>query len=279
MEQVRINELNKFAAEIRINTLEMLATATKGHLGGSLSLAEIMAVLYGEVMKYDPKNPRWEGRDWLVLSKGHCGAALFSALYLSGFYPREMLDTLNKSGTKLPGHVDRTKTPGIDMTAGSLGQGICAAYGIAFGHKVAKKDNYTYCVIGDGESQEGSIWEVMALAPVNVTNFIVICDSNRLQVDDFTDNIVYVGDPCRKAEELGWHAVDCDGHDVEALYNAVQECKASGKPGFINAHTLKGKGYIPNNNTPSCHVVRGLSEDKVKESIEVQRAIIASLNN
>ena len=228
-----MNDLKKFALEIRIETLSMLSQHGFGHVGGSLSVADAIAVLYGKQMKYDPKNPKWDGRDYFVLSKGHCGPALYSALAIKGLFPREELHTINELGTRLPSHTDKNKTPGIDMTTGSLGQGVSCALGMAIGLKVLNKPNMVYAIIGDGEAQEGQVWETMMIAPnKGVKNFIVMLDNNKQQLDEFTDNISALGDVCRKAEDFGWFALTVDGHDVDAIDEAIEACKASDKPGF-----------------------------------------------
>jgi transketolase len=169
--------MRRLSADIRIETVRSLAAAGFGHIGGSASIADVLAVLYGGVMRIDPENPRWDERDWLVLSKGHCGPALYAALALKGFFPMEWLKTVNQAGTRLPSHADRTKTPGIDMTAGSLGQGLSAAAGIALGNRLQGFDSYTYCIVGDGELNEGQIWEALQAAnQFHLDHLIVFVD-------------------------------------------------------------------------------------------------------
>lgn len=155
----QIRELKIDAANIRIGILDALEKVSAGHIGGSMSMADLMAVLYGGVMKVDSQNPKWEERDWLVVSKGHCGPAVYSALALNGFFPYEELQTVNQGGTRLPSHCDKNQTPGVDMTTGSLGQGMSTGIGVAWGSQYQGKDNYTYLVLGDGEVQEGQVWE------------------------------------------------------------------------------------------------------------------------
>lgn len=261
-------ELKKLALEIRIETLKMLSKHGFGHVGGSLSVADAIAVLYGKQMKLDPKNPAWNGRDYFVLSKGHCGPALYCALAIKGFFPREELDTINKLGTRLPSHVDKNKTPGIDMTAGSLGQGVSCALGMALALKLQGKPNMVYSIIGDGEAQEGQVWETLMLAPnKNLSNFIVMLDNNKQQLDEFTDNISALGDMCKKAEAFGWYAVSVDGHDVAAIDAAIEKCKAAGKPGFINLETVKGKGWPAKEAVLGNHAFRGPAFGGVDEVI------------
>lgn len=274
-----MNDIKKLALEIRIEALKMMNHYGFGHVGGVLSVADAIAVLYGKQMKYDPKNPKWDGRDYLVLSKGHCGPALYSALAIKGFFPREELLTMNKLGTRLPSHVDKNKTPGIDMTAGSLGQGVSCALGIALGLKLQKKDNMVYAIIGDGEAQEGQVWETLMIAPnKGVKNFIVMLDNNKQQLDDFTDNISPLRDMRQKAEDFGWFAVTVDGHDVEAINNAIELCKASGKPGFINLNTIKGKGWPAKEAISNNHAFRGPAFAGVDEVINNLQKELEALN-
>lgn len=269
----------KLALEIRIETLNMLSKHGFGHVGGSLSVADAIAVLYGSQMKYDPKNPKWDGRDYFVLSKGHCGPALYSALAIEGFFPREELLTINNVGTRLPSHADKNLTPGIDMTTGSLGQGVSCALGMAMALKLQGKPNMVYSIIGDGEAQEGQVWETMLIAPnKGVKNFIVLLDNNRQQLDDFTDKISSLGDVRKKAEDFGWYALDVDGHDVAAIDDAIEACKASDKPGFINMHTIKGKGWPAKEAVNGNHAFRGAAFAGVDEVIENLRRELAALN-
>ena len=172
-----LKELNDFALDIRIATVDCLRSRGFGHIGGSLSIADLLAVLYGSVMRYDPKNPRWPERDKLVCSKGHAGPGVYAALALKGFFPYEELKTLNIPGTNLPSHCDRNKTPGIDMTTGSLGQGTSLAVGIALGDKLKGRDSRTFLIVGDGEADEGQVWEAaMFTAAKKVTNLMWFID-------------------------------------------------------------------------------------------------------
>lgn len=278
MENTRLNEMKKLALEIRIETLTMLAAHGMGHVGGSLSVADCIAVLYGSQMKYDPKNPKWDGRDYLVLSKGHCGPALYSALALKFFFPKEELMTLNHLGTLLPSHCDKNLTPGIDMTTGSLGQGVSCALGMAMGLKLDGKPNKVFAVIGDGESQEGLVWETMLLAPAQkANNLIVLLDNNKQQLDDFTDTIAPLGDMRRKAEEFGWFAVTCNGHDVAAIDDAIEQCRRADKPGFINMNTIKGKGWKEKEAVNGNHGVKGMTLDSVRPVLERFKTQLAAL--
>lgn len=236
-------ELRDFATQIRITTLEEIGMLGFGHVGGSLSICDVLAVLYGGEMKIDPKNPNWEDRDWLVVSKGHSGPAVYATLALKGFFDKTALCTLNRGGTILPSHCDRTKTPGIDMTAGSLGQGLSAAAGIALGLKKKGKKNYVYCIVGDGESQEGQIWEAVLFAPQKkLDNLICFVDDNKQQLDGYTKDITNIEDAAKKYESFNWFTQSVDGHDVDAIFHAIRKAKESGKPSAIILNTRKGMG-------------------------------------
>lgn len=239
-----IQELKDFARDIRIATLEQLGHLGSGHVGGAMSIVELLAVLYGKVMKIDPKRPDWDERDWLVLSKGHAGPALYSTLALKGYFPKELLLTLNQGGTKLPSHADRNLTTGVDMTTGSLGQGISTGLGIGLGHRLAERDNMVYIILGDGESQEGQIWEgVLFGGNAKLDNAIVFVDYNKQQLDGYIDDINPLGDLKEKWQAFGWHAQEVDGHDVAAIYSAIEEAKkVKGQSSVVILHTKKGKG-------------------------------------
>ncbi len=232
------------AKEIRVNIIEMIGDLGIGHIGGCLSLAELLAVLYYDVMQVDPTNPRWEGRDRLVCSKGHAGPALYAVLAMKGFFPRDDLFTLNRSGTNFPSHCDRLRTPGIDMTTGSLGQGMSAAVGMAAGLKVKNNPATVYCIIGDGESQEGQIWEAaMFAAARKLDNLVAFTDYNRMQIDATTDEINSLDPLDDRWRAFGWNTCVVDGHDVAALRQAIAAARATqGKPSMIVMNTIKGKG-------------------------------------
>lgn len=240
----QIKELKIFATQIRIETVKAMGTLGFGHLGGALSIADTIAVLYGGIMKIDPKNPQWDERDWLVCSKGHAGPAIYAALALKGYFSVEKLLKLNKPGTQLPSHCDRNLTVGIDMTTGSLGQGASTSVGIALGHRYAKKDNWTYLILGDGETQEGQVWEAVSFAGSRkLDNLIAFVDNNKQQLDGFTSDIHDIFDFKTKFESFGWYAVDVDGSDVEQIYEAIQASKLkTGKPSVIILNTVKGEG-------------------------------------
>jgi len=240
----RLKELEIFATEIRIETMETFTHLGFGHVGGAMSIVDTLAVLYGEVMRIDPKNPKWEDRDWLVMSKGHAGPSLYSTLALKGFFDKEELKTLNVGGTNLPSHCDRNRTVGIDMTTGSLGQGMSTAIGTALGNRLDKRDNYTYLVLGDGECDEGQIWEGALFAGHNkVNNLIAFVDYNKKQLDGTTFDICDLGDLDLKFREFGWYAQRIDGNNVEAIYKAITKAKEQkSHPSMIILDTIKGKG-------------------------------------
>ena len=237
-------DLQKFAVSIRKETMRAIGTLGVGHVGGALSICDVLAVLYGGEMNIDPADPHKEDRDWLVCSKGHAGPAVYATLALKGFFPKEELLTLNKPGTNLPSHCDMNRTPGIDMTTGSLGQGTSSAVGIACGNRKKGLDNYTYLIIGDGESQEGQIWEAyMAAAHYKLDNLTVIIDNNGLQIDGSNDQVMSLGDLGTKLHAFGFDLVELpDGNDLDAVEAALSKPTMPGKPKAILAHTVKGKG-------------------------------------
>lgn len=248
-------QLRLKANEIRKETVKTIASIGVGHIGGSLSIADVLSVLYFKQMRVDPENPKWADRDWLVVSKGHSGPAVYSALALRGYFDKEMLYTLNKPNTRLPSHCDMRKTPGIDMTTGSLGQGASAAAGIALGNQRDGKDSYTYLILGDGESQEGQVWEMaMFAAHRKLDHLIAFVDYNKLQIDGGTDEVCSLGDITAKFTAFGWDTVMVDGHDVAAIDAAIDAAKTvSGKPHMIILDTVKGKGISELEGKASCH--------------------------
>ena len=237
-------DLNVVAESIRLVTLQTFGKLGFGHVGGAMSVVETLAVLYSGELRCDPKNPKWEGRDRLVVSKGHAGPALYATLCLRGFFPNEMLSELNQGGGNLPSHCDMHKTPGIDMTTGSLGQGISTAIGIALGARLNKSDTYTYLILGDGECNEGQIWEgVMFAAHNKLDKLITFVDNNKQQLDGFTDEILDMGDLGAKFSSFDWHTQTVNGHNPIAIKKAIQEAKkVTDKPSVIILDTVKGFG-------------------------------------
>ena len=238
------NNMRRLSADIRIETIKAIAEAGFGHIGGAASLADVLGVLYGGVMNIRPEEPAWPDRDWLVLSKGHCGPGLYAALGIKGYFPMEALKTVNQPGTILPSHCDRLKTPGIDMTTGSLGQGISSAEGIALGNRMKGNDSYTYCIIGDGECQEGQIWEGAAFAAQqNLDHFILFIDYNKKQLDGKLETICRPYDIAKKFESFGWDAHTVCGYNCEEIAAAIDAAKEkTGCPSAIVLDTYKGIG-------------------------------------
>ncbi len=239
-----MEQMRRFSADIRIWTVRAIAEAGFGHIGGSASLADVLAVLYGGVMKIDPANPDWDERDRFVLSKGHCAPALYATLALKGFFPMDWLKTVNKPGTNLPSHADRLKVPGVDMSTGSLGQGISAAVGIALGSRVKGRDNYTYCIVGDGECNEGQVWEACETANhEKLDHLIVFVDWNKKQLDGRLEQVNEPVDLAGKFQAFGFDVQTVKGYRVEEIYDAIERAKAAeGKPHCIILDTIKGLG-------------------------------------
>ena len=237
-------KLTRLSADIRIWTIRTIAEAGFGHIGGSASIADVLAVLYGGMMKIDPENPKWEERDWFVLSKGHCAPALYAALALRGFFPMDWLKTLNKGGTNLPSHADRLRVPGVDMSTGSLGQGISAAVGIALANRMQGRDSWTYTIVGDGECNEGQVWEACEVATHQaLDHLIVFVDWNKKQLDGTLEQISNPVDLAGKFAAFGFACETVPGYDVKAIWEAIERAKAvPGKPHCIVLDTIKGLG-------------------------------------
>ncbi|HIT13984.1 MAG TPA: transketolase [Candidatus Scatomonas merdigallinarum] len=244
--QEKMQELRVFAEQIRLETLKIIGARGFGHVGGSMSLAETMAVVYGAYMNIDPKNPRWEDRDWFVLSKGHAGPVMYATLGLKGFYPVSDAYQLNQPGTIFPSHTDRNKTPGVDLTTGSLGQGIGEAVGAALGLKTQGKNSRVYVAVGDGESDEGAVWEAAQFAAhYKLDNLICFVDDNKRQLDGAVDKVMSHGKGiAAKFDAFGWNVITvADGNDVEQIYDAVADAlKVKNMPSCIVLNTIKGKG-------------------------------------
>ena len=237
-------DLKMVADGIRLVTLQTFSYLGFGHVGGAMSIIETLAVLYGGQLKHDPNNPDWDGRDRLVMSKGHAGPALYATLCLRGFFPKELLLELNQGGGSLPSHCDMHKTPGIDMTTGSLGQGMSTAIGLALGARLNNFGNYTFLVLGDGECNEGQVWEgAMFAAHHKLGGLIAFIDWNKQQLDGFTKDVMDLGSLSAKFESFDWHTQTVDGHDLSKIKAAVTEAKlATDKPSVIVLDTIKGYG-------------------------------------
>lgn len=250
MDKVRIKELKIQAEKIRRAGLEAIQAAGSGHVGGSFSAAEIMTVLYFDKMNIDPAHPRDPDRDRFVLSKGHCTPTLYAALAYRGYFPIEHLMTFRHIDSNLSGHAEMTKVPGVDMSTGSLGQGLSAAVGMALMGKQDKKDYTVYAVLGDGEIEEGQVWEAaMSAGNYHLDNLIAFIDNNNLQLDGTLEEVMSPYPIADKFEAFGWKCIETDGNDVEAVANAVEQAKAVEHcPVAIIARTVKGKGvsYMEN---------------------------------
>ncbi len=242
----KISRLRLLASEIRLETLKIIASKGNGHVGGSLSIADVLAVLYGEVMKYDPADPNWKERDWFVLSKGHAGPAVYAALGIMGYYPRESAYHLNEAGSDFPSHTDHNKTRGIDLTTGSLGQGFSEAIGAALGNRMQGIKSRVFVICGDGECDEGQIWEgAQFAAHYHLDNLIGFVDNNGRQLDGTVEEVMSHGKGIgAKFDAFGWEVIDVrDGNDVEEILEAVNKAeKIKGRPTMIILNTLKGKG-------------------------------------
>ncbi|MGN1417884.1 MAG: transketolase [Acutalibacteraceae bacterium] len=244
MDTSKKNELKKIACKVRMGVIEGTHNAKSGHPGGSLSIAELITYLYFEEMNVDPSNPQWEDRDRFVLSKGHTAPALYAALAYKGFFSPDLIKTLRKPDSMLQGHPSMRYTPGVDMSTGSLGQGISAAVGMALGAKLKNKDYRVYTILGDGEIEEGQVWEAAMFAGNHkLDNLLAVVDFNNLQIDGSLDE---VNSPCpidKKFEAFGWNVIKINGNcfdQIDDAFKQAKECK--GKPTCIIAETIKGKG-------------------------------------
>ena len=266
MTKEQVAELEKRAKEIRIMTIEAIGHLGVGHIGGAMSIVDLLALLYFRVMDIDPSNPRRPDRDQLVLSKGHAGPALYSTLALKGYFPHEWLNTLNVGGTALPSHCDRNRTPGVDMTTGSLGQGISAACGIALGNRLVGIESRVYCVVGDGECDEGQVWEAaMFAAHYKLENLVAFVDYNKMQIDGTTDQVMSLGSLKAKWEAFGWFTQEVSGHDMLAMDDAIVRARATkGAPSMIILDTVKGKGFCLGEGQVASHSMSFNSVDAKK---------------
>ena len=256
-----------FAEKIRLESIRSMGSSGGGHVGGVLSSAELLAVLYQDQMNINVNDPMWDQRDRLVLSKGHCGPVLYSTLALKGFFPIELLCTLNKNGTMLPSHCNMYDTPGVDVGTGSLGQGASIATGIALGLKMKKQDSYTFLILGDGECDEGQVWEMALLAPqLCLNNLIAFVDYNKQQLDGYTKDIIDLGDLRNKFDSFGWNAIEVDGHDVTAIKEAILSAKNEpNRPSMIVLNTIKGKGWSKTEFKEKVHHIP-LSKEDIKNA-------------
>ena len=272
---MNIKELTKKAFEIRKGIIEAVYQAQSGHPGGSLSVADILTVLYFHEMNIKPEEPSWEDRDRLVLSKGHCSPALYSCLANRGYFPVEDLKTFRKIDSYLQGHPDKNKVPGVDMTTGSLGQGLSSANGMAIAGKMDKKDYRVYCILGDGEIEEGQIWEAaMTSSKYKLDNLCVIVDNNNLQIDGTIEEVMSPYPIDEKFRSFGFEIIKIDGHDIEEIIKAFEVAKnIKDKPTCIIAKTIKGKGINYMENQVGWHG-KAPNEEQYKEAItELEKGI------
>lgn len=264
----KFETLQKTANEIRKMTIREIGELGVGHVGGAVDLAELMSVLYYDAMNIDPSEPKMENRDRLVLSKGHAGPVLYATLALKGYFSVAQLETLNRPGTHLPSHCDMKLTTGVDMTTGSLGQGFSCAMGMATAAKMDKRDLNIYTVIGDGESEEGQIWEAAMFAKSKaLDNVIAFTDYNNMQIDGCLEEVESLYPLNKKWESFGWQVREVDGHDCKAISLAIDEAKKiKGVPHMILLHTIKGKGIYFAENKVSSHNMP-VSEDMWKKAV------------
>lgn len=268
MPENRIEMLKNRADEIRKLTIRSIGSLGTGHIGGALSLCEVLAALYFDVMYIDPEDSKKPDRDRFVLSKGHGGPAVYAALALRGFLPEEELDTLNRPNTHLPSHCDMRLTNGIDMSTGSLGQGFSASVGMALAAQLDQKDLYVYSIIGDGESQEGQVWEAAMLAGSRkLDHLIAFTDYNKMQIDGYIEEVNGLEPLDKKWEAFGFHVQSINGHDIgEILYAIDNAKKIKGKPSMILLNTIKGKGAYFCENQVASHNMN-ITEDMWQKAV------------
>ena len=277
MKDISNTELKNKATEMRMKVIDMIHKAQSGHPGGSLSAAEFVTACYFKYMNVDPKNPNWEDRDRMVLSKGHVCPIQYACLGTLGYFPEEVLDTLRKEGSPLQGHPSMIKCPGIDISTGSLGQGMACAAGMALGGKMKNKDFKVFCVLGDGEAQEGIIWEAANTAhKYKLDNFIVFVDENNLQLDGTCDQVMPNGDLAAKFEAFGWETFTYDGNDMDQTVEVLDKCYASmnGKPKALIGKTVKGKGVSFMENVCGWHGIAPNDEEYAQAMEELKAQLI-----
>ena len=266
MKVQELNFLKEKAKEVRRLLIEEIHSIGKGHYGGSLSIVDALVLLYNKEMNIDIKNPKMEGRDRFVLSKGHAGPALYATLADKGYIEKEALLTLNKENTLLPSHCDMNKTNGVDMTTGSLGQGISCAVGMAKASKIKKDNAYIYCVVGDGECNEGQVWEAaMTASTFKLNNLIVFVDYNKMQLDG---PLIDEENMANKWEAFGFFVKDVDGHNMEDIHNAIVEGKNQEKPVAIILNTIKGKGVSVIEEAGYKNHSMGLTDEQLDKALE-----------
>jgi len=271
-----VDELKRIARALRVDIVKMIGAAGSGHPGGSLSEVELLTALFWRVLRHDPKNPGWAERDRFILSKGHGCPALYAAYAHSGYIDPKLLATLRQLGSPLQGHPDKRMLPVLEASTGSLGQGVSIGIGCALAAKLDKADYHTFVVLGDGESQEGQVWEAAMFAPFHkLNNLTVIVDNNKQQLDDWTDTILSLQPFAEKWRAFGWHVVEIDGHDFAQVIPALEQARANtgDKPTCIIAHTVKGKGVSFMENNIKWHGVAPKPEEVEAALKELEAAV------
>ena len=262
--------LEQNALKIRMGIIRAISSNKGGHIGGSLDLADVLSVIYTDFIRIDPKNPQWDNRDFMIISKGHAGPALYATLALKGVFDYARLDNLINPNSLLPGHCDRNKVPGVDATTGSLGQGLSIADGVALGAKIKKSGQRVFCIIGDGESAEGQIWEAAQFAAhYKLDNIIAFLDWNNMQIDGSVEEVMSIGDPMKKFEAFGWNSTLVKGDDVLAIQKAINFAIESPnkKPTMIVLKTIKGRGAKCIEELPNNHCL-GFNDDLKEKVLE-----------
>ncbi|HOI14999.1 MAG TPA: transketolase [Geobacteraceae bacterium] len=263
MEKEKIEFLEEKARTLRVSIVKTLHKSQSGHTGGSLSAIDMITALYFHIMRHDPENPQWEERDRFILSKGHAAPAQYVALAEAGYFPKEDLMMLRRLGSHLQGHPDSKGTPGVEVCTGSLGQGLSMANGMALGLRLDKRNSRVYALLGDGELQEGQVWEAaMASAHYRIDNLCALVDANALQIDGEVERVMNVGPIGDKFKSFGWNVTEIDGHDMEAIIKALESAKlVKEKPTAIVARTVKGKGVPRFEHKASYHGVAPNDEE------------------
>jgi len=267
-----VDELREISKELRVDIIRMLLEAGSGHPGGSLSAIDALVCLYfGGILRYRPSEPHWSGRDRFVLSKGHCSPALYTVLAKAGYFPHDWLKTFRKFEARLQGHVDRIRVPGVEVSTGSLGQGLSVAVGLAIGAKMDGADRRVYCMLGDGESEAGQVWEATMSAPkFRLDNLCAIVDNNQVQQTGLVTEIMDLTPIAEKFRAFNWHAIEVDGHDHAQVLDAFREAQATtGKPTAIVSHTVKGKGVSFMELNPDWHGKAPNAEQAEKAIAEI----------
>lgn len=274
-ENENINRLKEIANECRIDIIKMLELAASGHPGGSLSAIDIITTLFFHEMRMDPGNPNWEDRDRFILSKGHAVPALYAVLAKKGAIPRDELWTLRKTNSRIQGHPDRVMLPVVEASTGSLGQGLSIAQGVAMGLKLAKKDARVYCLMGDGESQEGQVWEALMSAPkFKLNNLVLFLDNNNGQIDGHVEEVMDLRPIGDKLRAFRWNVQEIDGHNIEEIVKALDNAKkCEDKPSVILARTVKGKGVSFMENNIGWHGVAPTAEESKKAQDELTKKV------